>query len=53
MAVVQRLPVVAYLHVGSLHRCPSRAVSDLLLPFVFRMGGEGVVERFAIDVLRM
>jgi len=53
MGVVQRLPVLADLHVGSFHRSPRRAVSDLLLPFVFRMGGKGVVERFAINVLRV
>lgn len=53
MVVGQRFPAVVDLHVGSLHRCPGCAVSNLFLPFVFRMGGKGVVECFPIDVLRV
>ncbi|MBA7475453.1 hypothetical protein ES707_10824 [subsurface metagenome] len=28
-------------------------MGDLFLPFLAGMGGKGVIERFAIDVLRM
>src|SRR5215813_3051679 len=46
-------PAVADLHVGPLHRRPGGAMRDLLLARVARMRFERMVERLAIDVLRM
>jgi hypothetical protein len=45
--------VVAEFDMGSLHRRPSRAMSDLVLPFVSRMGGKGMIKCLAINVLRV
>lgn len=51
--LVDRYPAICLLDVGSLDGRPSDAVSNLFLPNVTRVSCKGVVERGAIDVLRM
>ena len=48
-----RHPAIAILDVGPFDGRPSGAVSDLFLPNIPRVSCEGMVERGAIDVLRM
>jgi len=48
-----RNPTIAHLDVGSLHGGPGDPVRGFFLPGIAGMGGEGVIESLAIDVLRM
>ena len=48
-----RNPIVAELDVGPLHGGPGNAMGRLFLPAFAGMRGPGVVERLAINVLRM
>ncbi len=51
--MLQRHPLLVELDVGSLHRRPCGPVRDLFLPHVSRVRGNGMVEGFALDVLRV
>ena len=45
--------MVARLDVGSLYRGPGNPMRGSFLSRIADMGGEGVIESFAIDILRM
>ena len=46
-------PLTIRLNIGPFHGSPSGAMGDLLLLAVSRVGSKGMVESFAIYVLRM
>jgi hypothetical protein len=48
-----RNPTVARLDVGSIYGSPGDPMRGLFLPKIAGMGGEGVIESLAIDILRM
>jgi hypothetical protein len=48
-----RNPTVADLDIGSLYGAPGDPMRRFFLPRIAGMGGEGVIESFAIDILRM
>jgi hypothetical protein len=50
---MRRHPLVPHFDMGSLHRRPSGAMRDLLLPRVSGVGREGMIEGFAINILRV
>jgi hypothetical protein len=46
-------PRIAHLLVRAFHRRPGDAESGFLLAGIVRMGGVGVIERFAKNILRV
>ena len=48
-----RNPAVARLDIGSLYGGPGDPMRGFFLPRIAGMGGEGVIESLAIDILRM
>ena len=53
LSCVSRDPLIAQFDVRSLDRGPGDPMGNFLLPHIAGMRGKGVVEGFAVDILRV